>query len=561
LSALLFLHIAKCAPLNSATTVGTPLGAVTGADMGSGVTRFTLPFAQAPIGNLRFANPQPITAFSNVNASATPPQCYQIVGIRGGNEASEDCLYSTFYVPQSALTSKSGRAIPIMVWFHGGSGIAGGSTQAGLDGAYLASSENVIVVYPQYRLGAFGWLQTNETFDEQNGGKPGQVLLAGNQAMRDAVVALQQIQSLAPTLGGDPSRITVMGQSSGALMVRALLNVPSAQSYFQNAILVSDPLDYGLSSVDDNNELGEWTMSSLGCAMNDIACARNQSADDVLNASYDAYNNVPYENPRINGGTPWRPMVGNFVSSSGQGNAALMSNTAAKSVIISSVQNELGSVTGSIFAPTAVNASLLQYVGSNSTMDLSQASNMIFNDNRGCTAATDTSVYAVNETQTDDLRMMFERIGTDGLWRCAAQHRASLMRQNGYTNVYLVEWQVGSTYISNEGNEYCTQNGRVCHEDDIYVIFGTSPSTVSSSVSSAASEMQTRFANFARNNSPTANDASPTWMPVTSASQLNMLVVGADGNTSITQAMYANACAGSLWGSSVQFDWQLYPSP
>lgn len=83
--------------LPATTTLTTVLGAVSPVELGDGgVSRFTLPFAQPPVGPLRFANPQPVEALNGYNVSNTPPACFQGVGDpRGGNAASEDCLYAT----------------------------------------------------------------------------------------------------------------------------------------------------------------------------------------------------------------------------------------------------------------------------------------------------------------------------------------------------------------------------------------------------------------------------------------------------------------------------------
>lgn len=99
-------HATACAPLPpplptlvsvAVSTVSTVFGDVGGLDLGNGVTRFTLPFAQPPVGELRFANPQLINNLvSGFNVSNTPPACYQGSGDpRGGNAPSEDCLYAT----------------------------------------------------------------------------------------------------------------------------------------------------------------------------------------------------------------------------------------------------------------------------------------------------------------------------------------------------------------------------------------------------------------------------------------------------------------------------------
>lgn len=116
-------------------------------------------------------------------------------------------------------------------WFprriHGGSFIVGSASGPGLDGAALAEATGSIVAVVQYRLGAFGFLSPDgET----------------NLAVNDVITALNFLRRILPGLNGNPDKIIVAGQSSGASMVRALLATPSAAGLFQSAILQSDPM-------------------------------------------------------------------------------------------------------------------------------------------------------------------------------------------------------------------------------------------------------------------------------------------------------------------------------
>ena len=110
---------------------------------------------------------------------------------------------------------------------HGGSFIVGSASGPGLDGSTLAQATNSIVAVVQYRLGAFGFLSPSGE---------------SNLALQDVMTSLRFLQTVLPSFGGDASRITIAGQSSGASMVRALLATPSASCLFQNAILQSDPM-------------------------------------------------------------------------------------------------------------------------------------------------------------------------------------------------------------------------------------------------------------------------------------------------------------------------------
>ena len=110
---------------------------------------------------------------------------------------------------------------------HGGSFIVGSASGPGLDGAKLASATGSIVAVVQYRLGAFGFLDPHGE---------------SNLAVKDMINALQFLQQVLPSFGGDSNEITIAGQSSGATMVRALLAASSASGLFNRASLHSDPM-------------------------------------------------------------------------------------------------------------------------------------------------------------------------------------------------------------------------------------------------------------------------------------------------------------------------------
>ena len=292
----------------------------------------------------------------------------------------------------------------------------GSSTGAGLDGAPFVKTENVIVVLLQYRLGLFGWLQTGAILDEANGGESDSSTVAGNQAMRDAVMALQQVKAMAPLLGGDASKIVLMGQSSGATMVRALLSTPAADGLFSHAVLVSDPANYGLSSNADNNILGEFAMQQLQCDVGNITCAREASADAILDVTLAVYSQVPQDHPNISSGTPWRAMKGAYVKSSIEEGAKT-----DIPVIMTTVANEAGTVTSFQFEEAPANATQLTYAYSDGqTTSMNDAISLLYGKDRANVLSNSMDKYPIADIN-DGIRQTFETIATDGLWRCSTQ--------------------------------------------------------------------------------------------------------------------------------------------
>ncbi|NXL69022.1 ACES Acetylcholinesterase, partial [Chordeiles acutipennis] len=202
------------------------------------VTAFLgIPYAQPPVGPLRFQPPQPIQPWSDVlDASSHRHVCYQAVDTMfpgfGGSEMwnpnremSEDCLYLNLWVPSPPPTSPD---LPVMVWIYGGGFYSGAASLDVYDGRYLAAVEGLVVASMNYRLGALGFLAF-----------PGHPEAPGNVGLLDQQLALRWLQKNVRSFGGDPQRITLFGESAGGASVGFHLLSSSSRSLFQRAILQS----------------------------------------------------------------------------------------------------------------------------------------------------------------------------------------------------------------------------------------------------------------------------------------------------------------------------------
>uniref|UniRef100_A0A2K6ACV3 Carboxylic ester hydrolase n=1 Tax=Mandrillus leucophaeus TaxID=9568 RepID=A0A2K6ACV3_MANLE len=179
-----------------------------------------VPFAAPPLGPLRFTNPQPASPWDNLReATSYPNLCLQnsewlrldqhMLKVHYPNiGASEDCLYLNIYAPAHA---DAGSKLPVLVWFPGGAFKTGSASI--FDGSALAAYEDVLVVVIQYRLGIFGFFTT---WDQH---------VPGNWAFKDQVAALSWVQKNIEFFGGDPSSVTIFGESAGAISVSSLLQV------------------------------------------------------------------------------------------------------------------------------------------------------------------------------------------------------------------------------------------------------------------------------------------------------------------------------------------------
>ena len=201
-------------------------GKIAGTDDGRLKTYLGVPFAAPPVGALRWRRPQPVVPWRGIRkTTAFSPACAQKAAWIS-NPKSEDCLYLNIWAP-----AKAGKR-PVIVWIHGGGMYGGTAAQPLYDGANLAR-RGAIVVTLNYRLGIFGFFALPELSAET----PEHV--SGNQGILDQIAALRWVRSNIAAFGGDPDRVTIMGNSAGSESVAVLVASPLAKGLFQRAIAES----------------------------------------------------------------------------------------------------------------------------------------------------------------------------------------------------------------------------------------------------------------------------------------------------------------------------------
>ncbi len=202
---------------------------------------FGIPFAEPPVGQLRWREPQPIRPWQGVfEALERSPMCPQILPLRLAPlyvVGEEDCLYVDVWTPRLSPEQAQNTRLPVMVWIHGGGNILGGSDAA--DPYRFAKEKNIVVVSLQYRLGLLGWFSHPALRDTSSGADAA----SSNFALLDQVAALQWVQDNIARFGGDPGNVTVFGQSAGAFNIMALLAAPQANGLFHKAIAQSGYLN------------------------------------------------------------------------------------------------------------------------------------------------------------------------------------------------------------------------------------------------------------------------------------------------------------------------------
>ncbi len=203
------------------TLITTPSGKLRGETVDSIRIFRGIPFAQPPIGPLRFRPPVPVKLWQGVHNATTfaaaAPQPDD-----PGVTHSEDCLYLNVWAPTGP------GPFPVFVWIHGGGYTGGRSFAPIFDGSEFAR-DGIVLVSVAYRLGVFGFLDLEPLLGPTYAD-------SANNAMRDLTLSLEWVHHNIAAFGGDPTRVTVGGESAGAKATAALMAIPAAASLFHSAI-------------------------------------------------------------------------------------------------------------------------------------------------------------------------------------------------------------------------------------------------------------------------------------------------------------------------------------
>ena len=280
-------------------------------DSASGVAVFRgIPYAAPPVGNLRWRAPRPALHWKAVRDAAQlgkncmQTQVYSDIDPFAAS-VSEDCLNLNVWT-----ASLSGPRSPVMVWIHGGGYRAGFGGEERHDGGRLAR-KGVVVVTLNYRLGPLGFLaHPSLALDAPHH-------TTGNYALLDQIAALQWVNHNIARFGGDPSRITIFGESAGGFSVGALIASPLARGLFHRAILESGTgLGASIERRDSAEAEGARFATALGVQGVDANAARRLRAlsADTLLATFNAVKGVGESDPVADGWVLPRPLDSALVS-------------------------------------------------------------------------------------------------------------------------------------------------------------------------------------------------------------------------------------------------------
>ncbi|MFM0433752.1 carboxylesterase family protein [Paraburkholderia aspalathi] len=336
--ALIFVGLTACGGgINQGADAADPLivktaqGPVSGVKNGDVISFLGMPYAQAPVGSLRWRPTQaPSVRTTAFNATAYGKACPQttVNNNIAAADMSEDCLFINVQKPASAPATGK---LPVLVYIHGGAFTLGSGAQ--VDGSTIATTGNIIYVSFNYRLGALGYL-ANKALQAST-----QDSNLGNFAVMDQQAALRWIQQNISAFGGDPTNVTVWGLSAGSTSTFTLLESPLSKGLFAKAAMESGAGGpYSNLSPAAAEAQGGLLVTALGCDQSSdvAACLRSQSADALVAAQ---------------GSSRWRPTVDGSVVTQVPADAFAAGTFNQVPVMIGGVYDE-----GTIFVPTNLTA-------------------------------------------------------------------------------------------------------------------------------------------------------------------------------------------------------------
>ena len=289
------------AQANCSEPVTTASGVVRGVTEENGSCAWKgVPYAAAPVEELRWKAPQPHPGWSGVReADQFGAMCMQkgLLGMETKTSKagmSEDCLYLNIWRP-----SKPG-VYPVMYWVHGGGYTIGTAVTPMYWGDRLAAEGDVVVVTINYRLNLFGFF-ASPALREEDPNKS-----VGGYATLDQVEGLKWVSRNIHQFGGDPGNVTIFGESAGGWSICTLLATPLAKGLFQRAILQSGGCTES-EDLDKGYEAGGKLAGAVGCKLDDLDCLRKVPAKKLLGklaSGMGGAGNKPHHDGYVLTGTP-----------------------------------------------------------------------------------------------------------------------------------------------------------------------------------------------------------------------------------------------------------------
>lgn len=257
---------ASCTTETVASRAGPVCGTLVTTSSGKQAKAFLgIPFAESTAGPGRWKGPTPKEAWTAtlpaVKAGVACPQSAPMTP-----NQSEDCLNLNVWKPAGATADAK---LPVIVFIYGGAFVAGDAAYGLYDGANMAANRDVILVSFNYRVGVLGFLATSE--------------LSGNYGFMDQQAALTWVKDNIAAWGGDPAKVTIFGESAGAMSVGLhLFSAPASAPLFRAAIMESNFFGLPYKRLAQQVDVGNIFKQGLGCV--DLKCLQNTDVNDLLRA-------------------------------------------------------------------------------------------------------------------------------------------------------------------------------------------------------------------------------------------------------------------------------------
>jgi len=399
-----------------------------------------VPYAAPPVGDLRWANPEPVPAWQPSIWDGTfyrpgcPQSCY-LPPHTCPTVQSEDCLYLNIFTPLDIQ-----KPAPVMIWIPGGNFQQGTSGTTLYDGRFIANTTGVIVITINYRLGALGWIATKDT-------------LKGNYGFRDQRLAMKWVIKNIAAFGGNPSDITVVGQSAGASSIAGHLTSPYSRGLFQKAIIMSNPVTLPMKPLSRIQEDGATFLGFLKCEDN-IECLRSKDVADIVAAE------VKFNKDTLHDVThilelfyPWTIAVDGDEVPQDPYYAFLSGNYHKIPTIIGDVSEE---AVPFIYLSLNFTVNDAEYVAGLTA---------IF----GLDAARVLEKYPPKPF-VGDKRPQLAKLGTDYIFACSQQNATSAIASRSPGQVYYYEYAHPLSFDA-WGPRYTHCIGHVCHGAELPILF------------------------------------------------------------------------------------------
>ncbi|KAJ7235088.1 Alpha/Beta hydrolase protein [Mycena haematopus] len=453
-------------------------------------------FGQAPIGALRWEPPVAFTSTAPQNATTQGPACVQQFpfSVAAINEKlfntpappeSEDCLFLNVWAPSTA------KALPVIIWIYGGALAFGTAWVAEYDGASLASNQSVIVVSFNYRTNVFGFPDS-----------PDLPLTGNNLGFLDQELAFAWVQANIANFGGDPTQVTIMGQSAGAYSVAAayVRHTPETAP-FKGAIMLS-------GAVESQSPTPSYTSfnamaSGVGCKQSPgaarLACLKQVPASTIRTFTNSASSGV------------WGAVVDSVTLFSDPLQRIRNGQTSKVPFMIGNTLND-----GSLFALNQNN--LAAYLSATFG-----------------TLVTAKQVRALYPSGLSDNAVISELI-KDYEFLCPADLWGAAATGAGTADVY--RYSYGAVFADLQ----LFTNAGAWHSSELFEIFGTYPSDATAAEKTLSLTMQTIVGNFARNSAAAPAPNWPRYVPGNTTSTLAQLAYNSNVNLSnVVQTVVSNS--------------------